>query len=355
MLRYRLEEVLPDPPAVLLPLLLPLSVLYRGVSALHRHLYTSGILASRRLPRPVVSVGNLAAGGGGKTPLTMWLAERLMASGVRVAVLTRGYGRINRDLRFVKPGDDWRCVGDEPALMACKLSGMTVAVSKNRFKAGSAILERGEVDLFLLDDGFQHYALKRDLDIVVVDNGRRFGNGRLLPAGFLRRPLSSLRDADFIIVTRAPCADNEFEHYLKRYSAAQVLWADYRPTGLSPVASLDRAVPVDRPPGALVAFCGIAGPESFRDTLRRAGIEVLDLLAFPDHHPFSSSDVQRIMETASRRQAVGLVTTEKDAVRWPAGQTPLPVYVLSVQPEVQGEKVLLEQVLSLARNAQDDA
>ena len=354
-MRYRLEEVLADPPAALLPLLVPLSVLYRGVSALHRGLYTTGIIASRHLPRPVVSVGNLTAGGGGKTPLTMWLAERLKASGVRVAVLTRGYGRLNGDLRFVEPGDDWRIVGDEPALMAAKMAGLTVAVSKNRFKAGWAALEKGEVDLFLLDDGFQHYALKRDLDIVVVDNGRRFGNGRLLPAGILRGPLPRLEEADFIIVTRAPVADAEFEHYLKRYSTAQVLWADYRPMGLSPVPFLEGAAPVDKPPGALVAFCGIAGPESFRDTLRRAGIEVLDLVAFPDHHPFSAADIRKIMETARRLKAVGLVTTEKDAIRWPVGQVLLPVYSLSVQPDVQRENVLLERVLDLARKGKGAA
>lgn len=291
-------------------------------------------------------------GGGGKTPLTMWVAQRMMASGLRVAVLTRGYGRANRDLRFVSPDDDWRAVGDEPALMAGKIDGLTVAVLKNRFRAGMEALKRSEVDLFLLDDGLQHYALERDLDILVVDNGRRFGNGRLLPAGILRGPLSRLQDADFIVVTRAQGEDPRFEDDLKRYSQAEILWADYQPSGLWTVGETGPASRVEDLPGRLLAFSGIAGPEGFRETLKKAGIEVLDLMAFPDHHPYSTGDVRRILDRARQLQAAGLVTTEKDAVRWPAGETPFPVYSLSLRTEVKKEKVLLDRLLALARGEQ---
>lgn len=347
MIRRSLERVVNDPPAALLPILVPLSLFYRGFSSLHRRLYSSGILRPGSLPRPVVSVGNLTAGGGGKTPLTMWLAEKLIASGVRVAVLTRGYGRIHGGLRIVEPGDSWEVVGDEPALMASKIKGVTVAVSKDRFAAGTRVLEKGEVDLFLLDDGFQHYALKRDLDIVVVDDRRRFGNGRLLPAGILREPVSRLQDADLIVVTKARRADPEFKRFLNESSPAPVFWADYRPEGLAPVIACEGASKEEVPGGTFVAFCGIAGPEGFHDTLARAGIEVAELLAFPDHHPFSASDVDRIVKTAERRQAVGLVTTEKDAVRWPHQKLSLPVYFLSVQPVIEGEEDILERVLTL--------
>ncbi len=349
MLRRRLETVLSGPPAPLLPLLFLLSLIYRGLSLLHRSLYSSGILNSRHLSRPVISVGNLTAGGGGKTPLTMWLAEKLIDSGTRVAVLTRGYGRVHGGLRIVAEGDSWEDVGDEPALMVSKIRNLTVAVSKNRFKAAAKVLERYDVDLFLLDDGFQHYALKRDLDIIVVDGQRRFGNGRLLPAGILREPVSSLKKADLIVVTRARRVDPEFERWLKGRTAAPVFWADYQPMELSPVEPAEPPSRMGEPGETLVAFCGIAGPEGFRDSLTRAGVEVVELIAFPDHHPYSVSDVEKIMETAVNRQAAGLVTTEKDAVRWPRRKISLPVYTLPVKTVIKDEEEILARILDLVR------
>ncbi len=354
MLRRRLEAVLSGPPAPLVPLLVFLSPLYRGLSLLHRSLYSSGIFNSRRLPRPVISIGNITAGGGGKTPLTMWLAEKLMASGARVAVLTRGYGRLHGGLRLVEPGDSWQNVGDEPALMASKIGGLTVAVSKHRFKAAARVLEKYEVDLFLLDDGFQHYALKRDLDIIVVDGQKRFGSGRILPAGILREPVSSLKKADLIVVTRAQRIDPEFERYLEGYTAAPIYWADYRPMELTPVEPAEPASRMEIPGGPFVAFCGIAGPEGFEDTLARAGIEVSELLVFPDHHPYSIPDMDTIMETAVKRQAAGLVTTEKDAVRLPRRKFSLPVYTLPIKPAIKGEEEILAGILDLVRKAREN-
>ncbi|MDF1526230.1 MAG: tetraacyldisaccharide 4'-kinase [bacterium] len=346
-MRSRFEAVLSDPPVYLLPFLIPLSAIYRGISSFHRYLYRSSVLTCHRLPRPVVSVGNLTIGGGGKTPLTMWLAENLMASGVKVAVLTRGYGRIHGGLRIVEERDTWEDVGDEPVLMASKIRGATVVVSRDRFAAGRKVLETRDVDLFLLDDGFQHFALDRDLDIVVVDGHRRFGNGRLLPAGILREPVSRLNDADLVVVTKAKQADPEFEGFLNRHSKASVFWADYRPLGLSLVSPGEPTVTGDRPDGLFVAFCGIAGPEGFRETLTRAGIEVVELLTFPDHHPYSASDINMIQETALRKEAVGLVTTEKDAARWNHPNLSLPLYSLSIHPVIEAEDDLLNTVLAL--------
>ena len=354
-MRSRLEAVLSDPPALLMPFLVSLSVLYRGLSSLHRRLYSSGVLTSHRLPRPVVSVGNLVAGGGGKTPLTMWLAEKLMASGVKVAVLTRGYGRLHGGFRIVGEDDSWEIVGDEPALMASKIKGATIAVSKDRFAAGSKVLENYEVDIFLLDDGFQHFALDRDLDIVVIDGCRRFGNNRLLPAGILREPVSRLKDADIIVVTRAPSADREFELWLNDYSTAPVFRADYLPLELLPIGSGEPVSREERPGKPYLAFCGIAGPDGFRNTLARADIDVVKMMVFPDHHPYSVPDIDRIVETAERMEAVGLVTTEKDAMRWPRSKLPLPVYSLSVQPVIEGEDVMLEKILSLVDKTQGPA
>ena len=355
MLRNRLEAVLSDPPALFLPVLILLSLFYRGLSSFYRFLFSSGTLRSSRLSRPVVSVGNLAVGGGGKTPLTMWLAQRLIASDIKVAVLSRGYGRTSDDLRIVEPEDSWQRVGDEPVLMVSRIKGMTVAVSKDRFAAGKKVLENSDVDLFLLDDGYQHYALWRDLDIVVVDGLRRFGNGRLLPAGILREPVSRLRYADVVVVTKAHQKDYNFESYLKKHTKAPIFWADYLPMELESVKPSVLMPGRMEPGGTFLAFCGIAGPDGFRETLARAGIEIADLLIFPDHHPYSASDVDLILEAASRSNADALVTTEKDAVRWPHGTLPLPVFALPVHPVIENEEELLEEILGLVRKARGTA
>lgn len=347
MLRRWLEEVVTAPPSWLYPLLIPLSLLYAGSAALHRGLYRLGVLKSGKLPRPVISVGNLTAGGGGKTPIVMWLAETLSKQGVKPAILSRGYGRKGCDIVVVDPDASWEKFGDEPSLMAGRLKDVPVAVSGNRRLAGMEILQDRDVDLFILDDGFQHYALERDLDIVVIDGQRRFGNGRLLPAGVLREPVKRLSGADFIIVTKAQQRDTRFEGYISQHSQAPVLWADYRPAGMFRIDSGKDPVSEDALDGPLVAFCGIAVPEGFRQTLEHANIEVAQFLTFPDHHHYTGYDVEKIMTTAGLSQAVGLVTTEKDAVRWPRSSLPLPVYSLAVRPEISNTQNMIQDILKL--------
>jgi tetraacyldisaccharide 4'-kinase len=212
--------------------LIPLSLLYSVIAAVHRWAYRSGLMKTAALPRPVVSIGNIAVGGGGKTPLTMWLSETLKGRGKVTGVLTRGYGR-SGDLNVVAdPEHDWKYIGDEPALMIRKVRGLPVAVSKNRHHGGEEILKGHDVDLFILDDGFGHHALHKDLEVVLIDDNRRFGSGRLLPAGILREPVQRLRDAKIIVVTKAADIDLKFEEEVKKYTDAPVLWADYRPDRL---------------------------------------------------------------------------------------------------------------------------
>jgi tetraacyldisaccharide 4'-kinase len=342
------ERILARPPIPLLPLLIPLSLAYRALAAVHRWFFSSGLLRSAVLPRPVISIGNLSVGGGGKTPLVMWLAGRLEKEGARITILSRGYGRLERGTTIAEPGTDWKRLGDEPALMVKRLKNITIAVSPDRYRGGMEVLSNQDVDLFLLDDGFGHHALYKDLEIVVIDDLRRFGNGRVLPAGILREPPGRLRDAQLIIVTKALSIDPVFEKKAKKYADVPVLWSDYRPRGFQRIDEAEGDESISVPDGPLLGFCGIANPESFRRSLDIAGIQTVEFLSFPDHHPYTASDVSAINEKALKHGAAGIVTTEKDAVRWPLVEESLPCYALTMDVTfLDGESTLMDTVSSI--------
>lgn len=356
MLRLYLEEILRTPPIWLRPVLFPLSVLYAGGSALHRALYRVGLLKSSGLPRPVISVGNLTAGGGGKTPIVMWLAESLETEGLKPAILSRGYGRKSEGVRIVDPECSWQIFGDEPSMMARKLLKIPVVVSANRRLAGLEILKRQETDLFILDDGFQHRALKRDLDIITVDNTRRFGTGRLLPAGILREPVKMIKEADVVVVTKADNPDPDFGSYLSSLFSGPVLWADFRPDGLLPLKGDRSGNENGHAEGPFLGFCGIADPDGFRTSLDHMGLIVQDLLVFPDHHPYNDMDVTRILQSARKAGAKALVTTEKDAVRLPDYDHDMPCYVLTIKAVLPGSaSLLINQVKALFQSSRGPA
>jgi tetraacyldisaccharide 4'-kinase len=336
------------PPVILLPLLIPLSYIYRTLTWVHRSLYAYGILRKKRLPRPVVSVGNLTVGGGGKTPLVLWLAGTLRDSGVRPAILSRGYGRKGSAPTVVDLRHPWRQVGDEPYMMASRLDQVPVAVAADRYEAGLEVLREHEVDLFILDDGFQHRRLERDLDILVIDNVQRFGNGRLLPAGLLREPLTRLSDADQVVMTRAAGPDEEFGKFISSSTRAGITWSDYRSTGLKPLGGGKETVEECR--GPFLAFCGIAGPEGFSRSLEKHGLDIVEMVIFPDHHPYKDEDLERIAGIARSSGALALVTTEKDAVRLPAGKQVMPCFSLVVELDAHGsDQEILAPVLDLVR------
>lgn len=333
----------PSPP--LLALFVPLSFVYGVVAALHRWAYRSGLLRAAVLPRPVVSIGNLAVGGGGKTPLTMWLAKKLEDQGKEAGVLTRGYGRSGDRSVIAYPGHDWKDIGDEPALMIRKVKGLPVAVSKNRQRGGEELLGTRNIKVFILDDGFGHHALHKNLEVVVIDDNRRFGSGRLLPAGILREPVERLKEAGIIVVTKAARVDQGFEEEIKKHTDAPVLWADYRPDRLVPVGEQGETGSGTVPEGPFLGFCGIADPESFRISLGRAGVETRGIVTFPDHHPYAPSDVSAITARAFKMGATALVTTEKDGIRWLPEESALPCYVLAMDVFfLKGEAVFLEAV-----------
>lgn len=283
-------------------LLQPLAWLYGAAVGVRRRAYRAGWLASERVGRPVVVVGNLTVGGTGKTPLTIWLARELSARGLQVGIVSRGYGAsANHEPRLVNPASPWREVGDEPLILS-RRTGCATMVGVDRVAAARALIARG-VDVILADDGLQHLRLERDCEIVVIDGARGFGNGRLLPAGPLRESLERLRQADVLVVNGVPAHG----------SLAAAL------TGRTPISmqlTASEAVPLDgaaaRPLAAwrgqrVHAVAGIGNPQRFFAELRAQGMEVI-AHAFPDHHPFTAPEL---------RFADGLpvLMTEKDAVK----------------------------------------
>jgi tetraacyldisaccharide 4'-kinase len=275
------------PPAWSAPLL-ALSAVYRAGAAVHR-----AAVRPVKLELPVISVGNLTVGGAGKTPVTLELAQRLSARGSRPAILSRGYGRRSRDALEVLPDTPADLAGDEPLLLARR--GCMVFVGPRRAELAGLARRRG-ADVILLDDGLQHHALARDLDVIVADASNPFGNGRLLPAGPLREPPSALRRVPRGLVWLTWCDQPR----------------DPRTSALAgfPCVESAYAARADLRGKRVFLFAGIARPERFAATVRGLGAEIAGTRWFPDHHPFSAHELAQV------RAAGALpVTTEKDLAR----------------------------------------
>jgi tetraacyldisaccharide 4'-kinase len=269
-----------------------LSGIYGGVVRTRNELYDRGLLRSRGLQGPVVSVGNLSAGGSGKTPFVILLGELLKARGIKFDVLSRGYGRGSEGVRLVDPAGLPQEFGDEPLLIARKAQ-VPVIVGEDRYEAGRFAEAEFGSQLHLLDDGFQHRALARDFDIVIVTP--QDASDGLLPSGRLREPLHSLRRADAVVLASGASAES-FP------IDGQLLWRVRR--GI---------VPLNVPPRVIV-FCGIARPQNFVLQLRAANIEPVAEAFYRDHHAYSEKDIRDLRELKQRSEAGGFVTTEKDAV-----------------------------------------
>jgi tetraacyldisaccharide 4'-kinase len=316
-------------------LLLPLAPLYRGAVAARTAAYRRGLVARQRLEVPVVSVGNLSFGGTGKTPTVIALVRDLVRIGRRPAVLTRGWGR--RDDRpqvLVGPETQRRAdeVGDEPLEMAHRLPGVPIVVDADRARGGREAQRRG-ADLVVLDDGFQHLALARDLDLVLLDAADPWAGGRLPPLGRLREPLAALARADAVLVTKLPEDWRPPAAAIERRLAAI---APHLPVLASRLRAERLRAPGGewRPAGELAgrrvfAFAGLGRPAGFAATLAELGAELAGTRWFADHHRYSERELAAVLEEAA---AVGAapVTTAKDAVKLPPTA---PVWVLETVVE----------------------
>jgi tetraacyldisaccharide 4'-kinase len=279
-------------------LLFPVSLVFRLLAATRRFLYRSGILASVKLPVPVVIVGNISVGGTGKTPLTLWLAQQLLDNGWHPGIVSRGYTRTKVRKKTpcaVSLDDSADLVGDEPLLMAQRAL-CPVWIGRDRPAVAFALLQaHPECDIILSDDGLQHYRLQRDAEIIVVDGSRRFGNRMLLPAGPLREPVSRLKSADAVVVNGGEAKDGEFPMRLEGTRFSNLL----NPGSI--VTASDFAGQ------KLYAIAGIGHPKRFFSHLERLGLDVQQH-AFPDHHHYTPTDI-------AFKDADAILMTEKDAVK----------------------------------------
>lgn len=280
-------------------LLAPLSVVFALAVGLRRLSYRAGLLKIHRFPVPVIVVGNLTVGGTGKTPLVIWLVEHLKAKGYRPGIVSRGYGgAASHWPQQVRGDSDPVIVGDEAVTLAAR-TAQPVCVAPDRPAAVRALLKHHDCDIVLSDDGLQHYAMGRDIEIVVVDAERRFGNGLLLPAGPLREPRSRLKRADLVIYNGRPGGDKDTTGvYTMRMRQPQLL----------PLQAGGEPVDLDTLAGRGVhAVAGIGNPDRFFELLRRYGLEVTEH-RFPDHHRFKPEEIRF-------EDDLPVIMTEKDAVK----------------------------------------
>jgi tetraacyldisaccharide 4'-kinase len=283
-------------------LLWPLSLLYGVVVRIRAWLYARGWLKRKKLKGAVISVGNLTVGGTGKTPMVIWLAERFLAEGKRVAVLSRGYHGRNG-------------TSDEIELMKFRLQNRVLfGVGKNRYAEGQRLESRQSIDIFILDDGFQHVQLARDVDILLVDSSRPLRSESLLPSGRLREPLSAIHRADLVVFTRVTDqlpvkrAIQEFPEF--PIFPATTRLVRYRRLTTSQV---ETAPDIELPPQPVFVFCGIGNPEAFLADVDRWGNYVADRAIYRDHHSYNMHDLRRLEDSAKSSGARALLTTEKDA------------------------------------------
>jgi tetraacyldisaccharide 4'-kinase len=292
-----------------------LSLPYRGAVALRNGLYDQGVFRQEKLPCPVISVGNLVVGGTGKTPLVILLAKLLREKGHRPAVLSRGYGgRAKSSVNIISDGNrllmPWREAGDEPVLIARSLPEVPVLTGPRRLLTGRAAIGHLGADILILDDAFQHRALHRDLDIVLIDAARPLGNGRLLPGGPLREPVKALGRAHILVRTGGGRA---LEQPSPVYPETPTFRGFHQPLG---IVEGGRLIPAASLKGQKVcAFAGIGRPGAFRRSLDELDSEIVSFRPFPDHHPYSRADIDILRQLAAKTGAERIVTTEKDGVR----------------------------------------
>jgi len=342
------------PPPSLASLLHGFSIFYGAAQRLRAKCYRHQVFPARDLPCKVISVGNITVGGTGKTPMTIHVAAEIKRAGLKVAIVSRGYkGRAEKHGGIVSDGRtlymDAEQAGDEPYMIACRLKGVPVVVGKNRFAASMLAIGKYQPDVIVLDDAFQHLKLKRDIDLVLLDHMRPFGNSYLLPRGVLREPVSSLARSAACILTR--CRAGADEAALSSLAAIQMLvpgipvfTSSHVPywyvvhggehTSFEAVPDVFSADDFGQIKGRKVyCFSGIARNDDFQHTVKDLGYKITGFLEFSDHHPYTEKDLATILRCAENTGADRLITTEKDHARI-AFKGPLPMELIVVGVKV---------------------
>lgn len=302
----------------LLPILYPLSILYGTLIALRNLFYDLGVFTQSRVDAIVISVGNLSVGGTGKTPLVLQLIDLISPFKKNIAVVSRGYGRNSRSPKLYLPFekiDDWRESGDEPFLLKNRVEELTISIDSDKFRGAAEAVEKGKSELIILDDGFQHRSIRRDLDIVLIEEPNEIKNRLLLPAGRLREPLKSLKRADIVVFMGSEADSAGILKYLN--STALLCGGTKEPAMLIKLNSDEELELSELNGKKLIAFCAVGNPDGFRSTLLSFAPSEVELLDFPDHHVYSEGDLTEIKNKFLSSDSDFLITTEKDALKLP--------------------------------------
>lgn len=334
------------------PLLAPLATCFRLVVTARSNAYRQGWLRNRRLDCPVISVGNLSAGGTGKTPLVALVARLLLDGGWRPAILTRGYGRARgRPLVALTPSaaspPEPREVGDEPALLSTLLPEVPIVVCANRYRGGRFAEDNLNANVHVLDDGFQHLELQRDVDIVALDVTQPLSDRALIPAGRLREPVAALKRAHLIVFTRMDLGDSASLEELASHvnPEASLFRSRSRLRGLRALQGGELAPPATLAGKRAFAFCGLGNPQAFLCDLNRWGISLSGDRIFRDHHVYSVRDLNSVLQEAKKTEASALVTTEKDFMNLPSGWAPrLDTFACSIDAEMDEAEAFAEAI-----------
>lgn len=337
------EDAHRAPLKLLLFLLRILSFFYGFLVRIRSLFYRVGVFRTMKLPRRVISVGNITVGGTGKTPMVLELASHFQKRGNQVAVLSRGYGREGDGATYRLVSDGQRILesperaGDEAYFIARELPGIIVAVAKDRFRAGLRLLEKYKIDLFILDDGYQHLRLYRDLNILLLKSDRPFGNGFLLPRGTLREPPSGMNRANLILVTgkKSGIEIPSGPVQPKYPEGIPVCRVFFRGASFRNMTSGEEVKAETLSGKKCLLVSGIADPASFKKLVESQGIAVERELVFPDHHKYLPDDLDAVENIARYRKVDVVITTDKDAVKWKSfngNDVPVLVLKLSLSP-----------------------
>jgi tetraacyldisaccharide 4'-kinase len=314
-----------------IPLLKPVELAWRSVNRARRAAYRAGLLRARTLPKPVISIGNISAGGSGKTPVVIWAARQLIEKKFRVAVLTRGYRRSGDDEWAMVEYADAARFGDEPVMIRRAVPEADVIVGANRWLSGSQYLDEHDCDVFLLDDGFQHLQLKRDLD-VVIDDGR---------AAWMREGRSALRDADVVLIR----SENVDTTRGSNSSPSAAISTPFSILTVGIAVGDETHEPQWLDGRAVVVFAGLGNNEQFFESVCALGARVVESLGFPDHHAYRDRDLEDLRSIAAQNDAV-LLTTEKDLVKLPSTKD---VAAVVVEAVIESSESVVERLVDVVR------
>lgn len=318
-------------------ILFPLSVFYRAAVFLKNLSFDKKIKIPSRVKSKIISIGNISVGGTGKTPLVNTLTSILVKAGYRTAVVSRGYGGKGKGTICVSNGENIlssaeEC-GDEPLLLATKLPGIPVVTGADRIQSARLAEKKFQPEVIILDDGFQHRKLHRDIDIITINATNPRGNGMLLPAGPLREPWKNLQRSDVVVITHSDktTGTRSLQSAIGKYSPNPIFLSCHRPISFTSLSHDKIPLPsLENQP--VLAFAGIANPDSFRQSLLDIGCVLKKYIVFPDHHYYTDSDKKEIMQNALLHQVKAIISTEKDMVRirqWT--KIPVPLYFLKIE------------------------